>query len=54
MNPVNDYLGPLMQRAFAPLVERSFLAFAYGGPGACAHAWGAVEGARPGWGRQGA
>src|SRR5688500_2341275 len=31
MNPVNDYLGPLYEQAFAPLVERGFLAFAYGG-----------------------
>jgi hypothetical protein len=33
MNPVNDYLGPLLERAFAPLVERGFVAFAYGGAG---------------------
>lgn len=33
MNPVNDYVGPLMERAFAPLVERGFVAFAYGGAG---------------------
>jgi acyl-CoA reductase-like NAD-dependent aldehyde dehydrogenase len=31
MNPVNDYLGPLYEQAFAPLVEPGFLAFAYGG-----------------------
>ncbi|KAI8465000.1 MAG: Aldehyde/histidinol dehydrogenase [Monoraphidium minutum] len=33
MNPVNDYLGPLLARVFAPLVERGFVQFAYGGPG---------------------
>lgn len=32
MNPVNDYLGPLLTRAFAPLVDRGVLRFAYGGP----------------------
>ena len=31
MSPANAYLGPLYERAFAPLVERGFLAFAYGG-----------------------
>jgi aldehyde dehydrogenase (NAD(P)+) len=31
MNPVNDYLGPIFEDAFAPLVERDFLRFAYGG-----------------------
>nr|PZN25714.1 MAG: aldehyde dehydrogenase [Pseudomonadota bacterium] len=31
MSPANAYLGPLFERAFAPLVERGFLAFAYGG-----------------------
>lgn len=34
MNPVNDYLGPLLRRALAPLVERGFVEFAYGGAGA--------------------
>ena len=32
MNPVNDYLGPIFERAFAPLVDEGFLRFAYGGP----------------------
>ena len=30
MNPVNAYLGPLIERAFAPLVARGFLAVVYG------------------------
>lgn len=32
MNPVNDYLGPLLARAFRDLVDDGFLAFVYGGP----------------------
>jgi acyl-CoA reductase-like NAD-dependent aldehyde dehydrogenase len=32
MNPVNDYLGPFLERAFASLVSDGFLALAYGGP----------------------
>lgn len=31
MNPVNDYYGPLLRQAFAPLVQRGFLEFVYGG-----------------------
>ncbi|HVA34022.1 MAG TPA: aldehyde dehydrogenase family protein, partial [Candidatus Baltobacteraceae bacterium] len=31
MNPVNHYLGPIFERAFAPLVDAGFLRFAYGG-----------------------
>lgn len=31
MNPVNGYLGPLIEQAFAPLVERGFFALAHGG-----------------------
>lgn len=31
MNPVNAYLGPLYERAFAPLIERGFLSIAHGG-----------------------
>ncbi len=31
MNPVNAYLGPLIERAFQPLVARGFLAVVYGG-----------------------
>lgn len=41
MNPVNDYLGPIFERALQPLVERGFLRFAYGGADVgeylCAH-----------------
>jgi len=32
LSPVNDYLGPLLELAFAPLVARGCMAFAYGGP----------------------
>ncbi len=31
MNPVNEYLGPLLERAFRPLIEDDFLAIVYGG-----------------------
>jgi acyl-CoA reductase-like NAD-dependent aldehyde dehydrogenase len=31
MNPVNEYLGPLLRKAFAPLVERGFFEVVYGG-----------------------
>jgi acyl-CoA reductase-like NAD-dependent aldehyde dehydrogenase len=31
MNPVNEYLGPLLRQAFSPLVDAGFLEFAYGG-----------------------
>jgi len=31
MNPVNAYLGPLFEQAFAPLVERGFFAVVHGG-----------------------
>lgn len=31
MNPVNAYLGPLIEQAFAPLVARGFFAVVYGG-----------------------
>ena len=41
MNPVNDYLGPLFERAFEPFCDAGYLRFAYGGAdvGAylCAH-----------------
>lgn len=30
MNPVNGYIGPLLERAFAPLVARGFLGVVYG------------------------
>jgi aldehyde dehydrogenase (NAD(P)+) len=31
LSPVNDYHGPLLALALAPLVEQGFIAFAYGG-----------------------
>jgi aldehyde dehydrogenase (NAD(P)+) len=31
LNPINDYLGPILEEALAPLVEPHFLQFAYGG-----------------------
>jgi len=31
MNPVNAYLGPFVEEAFAPAIERGFLSVAYGG-----------------------
>jgi aldehyde dehydrogenase (NAD(P)+) len=31
MNPINDYLGPVMEEIFADLVEAGFLRFTYGG-----------------------
>jgi len=31
MNPVNEYLGPLLDEAFAPLRERGFFRIVYGG-----------------------
>ena len=31
VNPVNEYVGPHLERAFAPLVELGVLRFAYGG-----------------------
>jgi acyl-CoA reductase-like NAD-dependent aldehyde dehydrogenase len=31
MNPVNDYLGPLVERGFRALIDRGFLRIAYGG-----------------------
>lgn len=31
MNPVNDYLGPLYELVFAPLIKRGWLAIVYGG-----------------------
>ena len=32
MNPVNDYLGPIFEDVFQPLVRDGFLAMTYGGP----------------------
>jgi len=31
MNPVNEYLGPILERGFAPLVDAGLLRFVYGG-----------------------
>jgi acyl-CoA reductase-like NAD-dependent aldehyde dehydrogenase len=31
MHPVNDYLGPLFEEAFAPLIDRGYLRIVYGG-----------------------
>jgi len=31
MNPVNGYLGPLIEQAFAPMVQRGFLSIVHGG-----------------------
>ncbi len=31
LNPINAYLGPILEEALAPLVEGGFLRFAYGG-----------------------
>jgi aldehyde dehydrogenase (NAD(P)+) len=31
MNPVNEYLGPILEEAFAPLIRDGYLAFVYGG-----------------------
>lgn len=31
MNPVNDYVGPFLERALAPLISRGYLAICYGG-----------------------
>lgn len=31
MNPVNEYVGPFIERAFHPLIERGYLAVVYGG-----------------------
>jgi aldehyde dehydrogenase (NAD(P)+) len=31
MNPINDYLGPILEDALKPLVDGGFLRFAYGG-----------------------
>ena len=31
MNPINDYLGPIFEKVFAPFIENEFIQFAYGG-----------------------
>ena len=33
LNPVNDYLGPILERAFEPFVTSGYLRFAYGSAG---------------------
>lgn len=38
MNPVNDYLGPLLERALQPLVDADLLRIVYGGAEAGTHA----------------
>ena len=37
MNPINEYLGPIFEKIFAPFIENGFIQFAYGGGnvGAC-------------------
>jgi hypothetical protein len=41
MSPVNDYLGPILERALQPLIEGGYLRLLYGGPevgkALCAH-----------------
>lgn len=37
MNPVNEYLGPILERAFASFVDAGYLRFAYGGADAGAY-----------------
>ena len=37
MNPVNDYLGPIFEDVFEPLVKDGFMAIARGGPEVGAH-----------------
>ena len=32
MHTVNDYLGPVFERIFAPLIDTGYLRFSYGGP----------------------
>ncbi|MBL9124728.1 MAG: aldehyde dehydrogenase family protein, partial [Planctomycetaceae bacterium] len=38
MNPVNEYLGPIFARAFAPLIDAGFLRIIYGGADVGAYA----------------
>lgn len=37
MNPVNEYLGPIFERAFSPLIERDYLKVVYGDGGVGAY-----------------
>jgi aldehyde dehydrogenase (NAD(P)+) len=45
MNPINEYLGPILEDVFAPLIRDGYLAFVYGGGdvGAYLTAHGTVE-----------
>lgn len=38
MNPVNEYLGPVFERAFAPLIQAGYLQIIYGGADVGAYA----------------
>jgi aldehyde dehydrogenase (NAD(P)+) len=42
VNPVNEWVGPFLERALAPLISRHFLSIVYGGAEAgaylCQHA----------------
>ena len=38
MNPVNEYLGPIFERAFSPLIEGGYLRVIYGGVEVGSHA----------------
>lgn len=31
LNPINDYLGPIFEKIYAPMIEAGFVRFAYGG-----------------------
>ena len=31
MNPINEYLGPIFEKIFTPLIDEGFIQFAYGG-----------------------
>jgi len=37
MNPVNEYVGPFLERAFSPFIDRGFLRIVYGGAEVGAH-----------------
>ncbi|MBM4364328.1 MAG: aldehyde dehydrogenase family protein, partial [Deltaproteobacteria bacterium] len=37
MNPVNEYLGPIFERAFQALIEKGYLAIVYGGAAVGSH-----------------
>ncbi len=46
MNPVNEYLGPIFERAFAPLIEPGYLRIIYGGADVGSYATRARAGRR--------